>query len=178
MSSNGKISETQRKYFASRINDEFNEEIRLLKQQEAKDISETTETNMSEYLDTIGLTKLVDNYRKKEKAFMNIKTKMSNIINNLEESDPTPSAIKSKNNFYGTCNVYEYKDVKRYFNMKCNQVARSYYKKQNKAVSILENKRKEAIDHVYGMTKNNEIVVGLKKIFKGTNVKFLIGGPK
>ena len=86
--------------------------------------------------------------------------------------------IKSKNNFYGGCNVYEYKDVERYFNMKCNQVARSYYKKQNKAVSILENKRKEAIDHVYGMTKNNEIVVGLKKIFKGTNVKFLIGGPK
>lgn len=178
MSSNGKISETQRKYFAKRINAEFNDEIRLLKQQEAKAITETTETNMDEYLETIGLTKIVDNYRRKEKAFNNVKTKLTNIVNNLEESDPTPRELMSKNNFYGTCSIYEYKDVERYFNMKCNQVARNYYRKENQAVTILENKRKEAIDHVYGMTKNNEIVLGLKKIFKGTNVKFLIGGPK
>ena len=62
--------------------------------------------------------------------------------------------------------------------MKCNQIAKVQYRKQIKIVAELESKRKAAVDHVYGMTKNNDVVVGLKKIFKGTNVKFLIGGSK
>ena len=32
--------------------------------------------------------------------------------------------------------------------------------------------------YLWGMTKNNDLVVGLRKILNGTNVKFLIGGKK
>ena len=62
--------------------------------------------------------------------------------------------------------------------MKCNQIAKHHYRKRNKVVAKLEEKRKAAVDHIYGMTKNNELVVGLKKILNGTNVKFLIGKTK
>ena len=175
---NDKISETQRKYFASRINEEFNREIALLKQQEAKGIEELSTTNVDEYMETIGVAKIVETFRKKEKAWNNILGKMNTIISNLEDADPTDSRIKSNNNFYGNCSVYKYDDVEKYFNMKCNQIAKVHYRKQNKIVAELESKRKAAVDHVYGMTKNNDVVVGLKKIFKGTIVKFLIGGSK
>ena len=176
---NDKISETQRKYFARRINEEFNNEIALMKQQEAKGIEELSTTNIEEYMDTIGVKNVVEQFRKKEVAFDNIKRKLNTIINNLEDTDPTDYDVKQRYNFYGnSLNVFSFKEVEKYFDMKCNQIAKHHYRKRNKVVAKLEEKRKAAVDHVYGMTKNNDVVVGLKKIFKGTNVKFLIGGSK
>ena len=173
---NDKISETQRKYFAQRINEEFNNEIALMKQQEAKGIEELSTTNIEEYMETIGVRNVVEQFRKKEVAFENIKKKLNTIISNLEDADPTPTSVQSRYNFYGTCpSAYNYKDAEKYFEMKCNQLAKHHYRKSNKEVLKLENKRKAAVDHIYGMTKNNELGVGLRKILNGTNVKFLIG---
>lgn len=176
MNNDVKISETQRKYFANRINEEFNKEIALMKQQEAKGIEELSTTNISEYMKTIGVDKVVENYRRKEKAFENAKRKMQTIINNIEDSDPTDHEIKSRYNFYGTPSAYQYKDVERYFDMKCNQLAKHHYRKRNKAVLKLEDKRKAAVDYIYGMTKNSELVKGLSRVLKGTNIQFQIGG--
>ena len=175
---NDKISETQRKYFAKRINEEFNNEIALMKQQEAKGIEELSTTNIEDYMNTIGVSDVVESYRKKEKAFENVKKKLTTIINNLEDADPVPSDVKNRYNFYGSINAYNYKDVEKYFDMKCNQIAKHHYRKSNKLVARLENKRKSAVDHIYGMTKNNELVVGLREILNGTNIKFLIGTNK
>ena len=176
---NDKISETQRKYFAQRINEEFNNEIALMKQQEAKGIEELSTTNIEEYMDTIGVKNVVEQFRKKEVAFENIKRKLNTIINNLEDADPTDYDVKQRYNFYGNSfSVFSFKEVEKYFDMKCNQIAKHHYRKRNKVVAKLEDKRKAAVDHIYGMTKNNELVVGLKKILNGTNVKFLIGKTK
>ena len=139
-----KISETQRKYFAQRINEEFNSKIALMRQQEAKGIQELSTTNIEEYMETIGVRKLAESFRKKEKALENIKTKMNTIINNLEDADPTDEDVKSRYNYYNSCSVYNYKDVTKYFDMKCNQLAKVHYRKRNKVVAELEDKRKAA----------------------------------
>ena len=64
-----KISESQRKYFANRINEEFNAEIRILKQQEAKNIQDLASTNTDEYVKTLGLAKDVKEFKKLEDKF-------------------------------------------------------------------------------------------------------------
>ena len=173
-----KISESQRKYFANRINEEFNAEIRILKQQEAKNIQDLASTNTDEYIKTLGLTTDIRKFKKLEERYEESKKKLNTIINNMEQLDPTESEIKNQYNFYGTCTVWKYEDVEKYFSMKCNQVARDHYRKKNDEVARLENKRRQAIDHVYGMTEHNEIVRGLTTIFKDTNVKFLLEEAK
>ena len=125
-----KISESQRKYFASRINEEFNTEIRILKQQEAKNIQDLASTNTDEYVKTLGLAKDVKEFKKLEDKFEASKKKLNTIISNMEQLDPTESEIKNQYNFYGSCTIWKYEDVEKYFSMKCNQVARNYYRKQ------------------------------------------------
>jgi len=169
-----KISESQRKYFASRINEEFNTEIRILKQQEAKNIQELASTNTDEYVKTLGLAKDLKEFKTLETKLEASKKKINTIISNMEQLDPTDGEIKRRYDFYGTCTIWKYEDIEKYFSMKCNQVARDHYRKKNDEVSRLENKRRQAIDHVYGMTEHNEIVRGLTNIFKDTNVKFLL----
>ena len=42
-----------------------------------------------------------------------------------------------------------------------------------KSIKVLRDKRKAAVDHIYGMNSNNEIIAGVNNILKGTNVKLL-----
>ena len=120
---NGKISESQRKYFAKRIDEEFDKKIRLIKQQEAKKVENLSTTNMDAYLDTLGIAKDVESFRKKEKAYDNAKNRLNVIISNLEQLDETPQHVKSHYGFYsGNVNIFSMKDVHKYFNMKCNQL--------------------------------------------------------
>ena len=42
-----------------------------------------------------------------------------------------------------------------------------------KRIKVLRDKRKAAVDHIYGMNSNNEIIAGVNHILKGTNVKLL-----
>lgn len=171
-----KISETQRKYFAQRINEEFNSKIALMRQQEARGIQELSSTSIQDYMDTIGVKAMAESFRRKEKAYENAKKKMNTVISNLEDADPTDEDVKSRYNYYNSCSVYNYKDVEKYFDMKCNQLAKVHYRKRNKVVSELEDKRKAAVDYIYGMTKNSDLVKGLARVLKGTDIKFQLGG--
>ena len=171
-----KISESQRKYFARRINEEFDKKIRLIKQQEAKKVEELSTTNMDAYLDTLGIGKDVESFRRKEKAFENSRNKLNIIIGNLEQLDETPQHVKSHYGFYSTVNIFSIKDVHKYFNMKCNQLAKEEYRKQNTALKDLEDKRAAAVDYIYGMTKHSDLFKGLTKMLKGTDIKFQLGG--
>jgi len=173
-----KISESQRKYFAKRINEEFNAQIRLIRQQEAKQVSDLSENNFEAYLEAIDMTNIVESFRKAEVKFENAKKKINTIITNLEQADPSDeTSIKRYDCGYGTVStIYNYDGVQKYFTMKCNQVATDEFRKKDKTIKTLEDKKNQAIDFVYGLTKHSELYNGMKTILKGTDIKLQLGG--
>ena len=60
-----------------------------------------------------------EKFKKLEERYEESKKKLNTIINNMEQLDPTESEIKNQYNFYGTCTVWKYEDVEKYFSMKC-----------------------------------------------------------
>ena len=164
-----KITERQRQYFIDRVHEETDKEIKALNLKYASTIEATTSKNFGKFIKDLGCEKLYKDTKKAEALLTENKIQLSGIINR--------NRTKEQNNHHMT-SIHEWSSWKD-FNNALRQMAGNCAKDLfedtpgGKRIKMLKDKRKAAVDHIYGMNNNNEIIAGVNHILKGTNVKLL-----
>ena len=175
-----KITENQRKYMARRINEEFDNAVSFIKQKEAVAIKKITEKAETNYKNTLGITKQVNRFIKAEKELEEAKQACEEIVNAMESHSPTSDKMRRQYDFSsygGAVTIYNSGGLKKYITMRCTDLALKNFgdTKEGAEMQKLEDKRKAAVDYIYGMSKSNGITKGLAKILKGTTIKLQLG---
>jgi len=172
-----KITENQRKYMVKRVNEEFDDAVSLIKQKEAVTIQKISEKAEKNYKKTLGIEKEVDNLKKYEKLYNDAKDKCNKVVAAMEQHQETSHSVKSKYNFYGSTHIHDSQTMDNYVAMKCTDLALKNFgdTKEGAEMQKLEDKRKAAVDYIYGMSKSNGITKGLAKILRGTTIKLQLG---
>lgn len=175
-----KITENQRKYMARRINEEFDNAVSYIKQKEAVKIQKITSKAEDTYKKTLGINKEVNRFIKAEKELKEAKKECEDIVSAMESHTPTSDAMKRQydfSNYGGSVNIYDSGSMKKYITMRCTDLALKNFgtTKEGAEMQKLEDKRKAAVDYIYGMSKSNGITQGLAKILKGTTIKLKLG---
>ena len=175
-----KITENQRKYMARRINEEFDQEVSLIKQKEAVKIKKISDKAEYQYKRTLGITKEVNAFHIAYNNLEDAKKKCQELVNAMEQHTPSKQEVKKRHlsNYYGSdIHIHSPKDMDDYVTMRCVSLALENFGKtpEGEEMAKLEKKRKEAVDYIYGITKSNGIAIGLSKVLKGTNIKLKLG---
>tara|TARA_R100000808_G_C2152923_1_gene162694 strand:- start:2323 stop:2859 length:537 start_codon:yes stop_codon:yes gene_type:complete len=175
-----KISENQRKYMARRINEEFDNAVSLIKQKEAVKIQKITSKAEDTYKKTLGISKQVNRFIKAEEELKAAKQECEDIVNAMESHTPTSDKMKRQYSFSGyngSISIYDSGSMKKYITMRCTDLALKNFgdTKEGAEMNKLEERRKRAVDYIYGLTRTNDIAVGLNKILKGTSINLQLG---
>ena len=168
-----KISEAQRKHFVSRIQIKMGDVISSLKQQNAAEITKQSDEHLDEYLKTIGVSKDLESLEELEAARKvvadRLKANCEKIQNILKEAGHIKQFDEVR--FWDYDDAEKYKDAFRKFcNITCSSNNQGGISKE---ISELESKRDEAIDFLYGLSEESELMHGVSKILEGTNVKLI-----
>ena len=168
-----KISESQRKYLVQRVQDQIDDTIRTLEHKNAKKTIEISTKSYNNYLDELGvkdkLTKIME-YRDKT-------TKLT------DELKPILETIRKALNIdtgYNSDYIYindgtSARDWEKAFRACCVRAA-----KDNEAVTPigkqilkLKEKKKQAVDFLYGFSDEAELKQGVNRILTGTGITLL-----
>ena len=168
-----KISEAQRKHFVNRIETKMNDVISGLKQKNAAEMTKQSQENLDDYLKAIDvledLESLRDLDKTREKVAERLKANCEKIQNILKEAGHI-SQYETKH-YWDTDTAKTYEEHFRGFcNITCSQQSKTGISKE---ISILEAKRDEAVDFLYGISSENELTHGVAEILKGTGVKLI-----
>ena len=168
-----KISESQRKYFVQRVQDQIDDSIRALEHKNAKRTIEVSTKSYNNYLDDLGV-------REKLTAIIKHRNKCTELADELSPViDTIWKALKIENHY---TNEYIYihdttsaKDWDKAFKQCCMKAAQD-----NEAVTpigkqILElkQKKKQAVDFLYGFSDEGELKQGVNRILTGTGISLL-----
>ena len=164
-----KLTEKQRQYFIDRVNDETNKEIKSLELKYASTIQKTASKNFGKFLKDLHCSELYREVKDGEKELNESKRQLAHII--------TSHRTSAENNRYET-QVSDWspaKDFEKALRGMASNVAEELFESTPGGAKIkrLKDVQRSAIDHIYGMTTNHEVIVGVNKILKGTNVKLL-----
>ena len=175
-----KITENQRKYMAGRINEEFDTAVSFIKQKEAVTIQKVTDKAEKQYKKTLGIEKQVNRLAKAEKEFNAAKKECGEVVSAMETHQPVDSETKKQYNsdyYGGSYTIYSSEDMEKYVKMRCVSLALDNFGETPEGATMkkLEERRKRAVDYIYGLTKANGIAVGLNKILKGTSITLKLG---
>jgi len=175
-----KITENQRKYMANRINEEFDTAVSFIKQKEAVTIQKVTDKAEKQYKKTLGIEKQVNRLIKAEKEFNAAKKECGEVVSAMETHQPVDERTKRQYNggyYGGTYSIHGSEDMEKYVKMRCVSLALDNFGETPEGATMkkLEEKRKRAVDYIYGLTKANGIAIGLNKILKGTSITLKLG---
>jgi len=164
-----KLTEKQRQYFIDRVTDETNKEIKVLELKYASTIQKTASKNFNKFLKDLNCEKLFKKVTDGEKKLNENRRQLANIINS--------NRTAAENNHYNS-QVSDWspaKDFEKALRNMSSKVATQLFESTPGGAKIkrLKDVQRAAIDHIYGMTTNHEVIVGVNKILKGTNVKLL-----
>ena len=164
-----KLTEKQRQYFIDRVKDETNLAISTLELKYASTIQKTASKNFNKFLKDLNCEKLFKAVVDGEKKLTENRRQLTNIINSNRtrvENDHYDSRV----NDWSTATEFE-----RALRGMASNVAEELFESTPGGAKIkrLKDVQRSAIDHIYGMTTNHEVIVGVNKILRGTTVKLL-----
>ena len=168
-----KISEAQRKHFVNRIQSKMGEVISSLKQQNAAEITRQSDEHLDEYLKTIGVVEDLESLDEleaaRDKVAKRLQVNCEKIQNILKEAGHIGQYDEVR--FWDSDNAMKYRESFRKFcNITCSKNNQDGISGE---ISKLEAKRDEAIDFLYGLSEESELMHGVSKILEGTNVKLI-----
>ena len=164
-----KLTEKQRQYFIDRVTDETNKEIKALELKYASTIQNTASKNFGKFIKDLNCSKLYKQVVDGEKKLTENKRQLAHIITSHRTSAEN-NTFETRINDWSTASEFE----KALRGMASN-VAEELFESTPGGAKIkrLKDVQRSAIDHIYGMTTNNEVIAGVNKILRGTNVKLL-----
>ena len=168
-----KISEAQRKHFVSRIQIKMGDVISSLKQQNAAEITRQSDEHLDEYLKTIGVVEDLESLEELEAARDKIAKRLQVNCEKIQSILKEAGHIQpfDEVRFWDSDNAMKYRESFRKFcNITCSKNNQDGISGE---IAKLEAKRDEAIDFLYGLSEESELMHGVSKILEGTNVKLI-----
>ena len=168
-----KISEAQRKHFVNRIQTKMGDVISNLKQQNAAEITKEAEKHLNKYLETIGVVEDLESLAELEEARDAVANRLKANCQKIQDILKEAGHIKQFDEirFWESDNAEKYKHYfTRFCNITCSQNNQGSVSDE---INKLEAKRDEAIDFLYGLSNESELMHGVTKILEGTNVKLI-----
>jgi hypothetical protein len=164
-----KLTEKQRQYFIDRVRDETNIAIQALELKYASTIQKTASKNFNKFLKDLNCDKLFKVVSDGEKKLKENKRQLANIIKGHR--------TRAENDHYDS-RVDDWsptRDFEKALRNMASKMAENLFESTPGGAKIkrLKNIQRAAIDHIYGMTTNHEVIVGVNKLLRGTNVKLL-----
>jgi Mg2+ and Co2+ transporter CorA len=168
-----KISESQRKYFVQRVQDQVDDVIRTLEHKNAKRTIEISTKHFDSYLDDLGV-------KKKLKEVMKLRDKTVELTDELKPVLDTIRAALNLSNGYDSNMIWisdstTARDWEKAFKICCNKAAQ-----QNESITPigkeilkLKEKKKQAVDFLYGFSDEAELKQGVNRILTGTGITLL-----
>mgnify|MGYP003144484548 CR=1 FL=1 len=168
-----KISESQRKYFVQRVQDQIDDTIRTLEHKNAKKTIEISTKSYNNYLDELGV-------KEKLTAIIKYRNKCTELADELTPVIETIRKALKIDTSYNSGYIYindttSARDWEKAFRACCIKAA-----KDNEAVTPigkqilkLKEKKKQAVDFLYGFSDEAEIKQGVNKILTGTGITLL-----
>ena len=168
-----KISEAQRKHFVSRIQTKMGDVISNLKQQNAAEITKQADENMDKYLKTIDVLEDLESLTELDAARTKIAGRLKANCDKIQDILKEAGHISQYDtlHYWDTDNAEQFrKHFQKFCNITCTKNNESGISKE---ISKLESKRDEAVDFLYGLSEESELMHGVTKILEGTNVKLI-----
>ena len=168
-----KISEAQRKHFVNRIQTKMGDVISNLKQQNASEITKEAEKHLNKYLETIGVVEDLESLAELEEARDAVANRLKANCQKIQDILKEAGHIKQFDevHFWESDNAEKYKHhFTKFCNITCSQNNQGSVSDE---INKLEAKRDEAIDFLYGLSEESELMHGVSKILEGTNVKLI-----
>ena len=168
-----KITESQRKYFVSRVTGKMNNVIANLKQQNAAEVTKDAETNLDEYLKTVKVFDDLESLKELEEARDAVAGRLESTAKQIEDVLKEAGHIEpydSYNYWKDSKHAAWTQTFQKFCNVTCAKEAKSGIAKE---IAGLESKRDEAVDFLYGLSNESELANGVAKILTGTGVKLI-----
>ena len=168
-----KISEAQRKHFVNRIQTKMGDVISNLKQQNAAEITKQADENMNDYLKTIDVLEDLESLTELDAARTKIAGRLKANCDKIQDILKEAGHISNFDtlHYWDTDTASQFKKhFEKFCNITCSKNNESGISKE---ISKLESKRDEAVDFLYGLSEESELMHGVTKILEGTNVKLI-----
>ena len=168
-----KMSVQQRKYFVERISKTINKQILNIRQAQAADIYDVSETHYNKYLSALKVEKVLKEYRKVADKYKLLGSKLNSVFTEVQKTVVNPDA--TWNETQNNPSVWDSSDWQTFdkaFRWACAETAKQTDSTATHTTIIknLENKRDKAIDTLHGVDEFADILGSVNNILKGTEV--------
>ena len=168
-----KISVQQRKYFVERIQDSINEKINALKQTNAAEVQNISDSAFNKYLKLLKVDKDIKKFETIDTEHKKLQTKLKSVFEEVKKSILGDNNWESGSpSMYGTTSSYEMNEGFRWC---CNKTAAKSVNDTpaGKIIKDLESKKRAAIDELHGVNELAGLKATVNNILKGANVPLL-----
>jgi hypothetical protein len=168
-----KITESQRKYFVSRVSSKMNDVIASLKQQNASAVTKMAQEKFDDYLKSVNVLEDLETLEQLEAAKDKVADRLEATAMQIQEVLVEAGHIGQydKITFWKSDKAESFRThFQKFCNITCSKESKSGIAKD---IAELESKRDEAVDFLYGLSNENELTHGVAEILKGTGVKLI-----
>ena len=172
-----KLTSQQRDYFKDRIDDQFNNHLGPLEKVAAIKKAELVDEKFESFIAELGLAYSLDELAKIEVKLQSVQQTIATHMENLKEQYDMPSSNYGKKDYKWSWNVHEgmVNQVMNQLRTMCQKECEIAFKSipEGQQIEELKNKKREALDYIYGYDQQKELQDGLAKVLMGSGVKML-----
>ena len=169
-----KLTSQQRDYFRDRIKDQFSNHLGPLEKIAAVKKAEFVSEKFEEFIDDLGLRKNLHELEEVETRLQAIQQSISMNMTNLQRQYEIG---RGYNNYEWSWSTSEglLQQVKDALHKMCRKECEIAFKEfpEGQEIEKLKNKKREALDYIYGYDQQKELLDGLAKVLMDSGVKML-----
>ena len=168
-----KMSVQQRKYFVERISKTINKQILNIRQAQAADIYDVSETHYNKYLSALKVQKALKEYKKVQEKYKMLGSKLNSVFREVQKTVENPDAHwRETQNYPSVWDSSDWQAFDKAFRWACAETAKQTDSTATHTTVIknLEDKRDKAIDILHGVNEFADTLGAVNKMLKGTEV--------
>ena len=168
-----KMSVQQRKYFVDRISKTINKQILNIRQAQAADVYDVSETHYNKYLAALKVQKALKEYKKVQEKYKVLGSKLESVFTEVKKTVEEPDADwRATQNHPSVWASSSWNDFDKAYRWACAETAKQTDSTATHTIIIknLENKRDKAIDILHGVDEFADTLGAVNKMLKGTEV--------
>ena len=172
-----KLTSQQRDYFKDRINNQFNNHLGPLEKVATVKKSQLVDEKFETFIEELGLTHSIGELTKIENKLLAVKQTIATHMENLKEQYDMPSSDYGKKTYEWSWNTHEtmVSQIMRTLRIMCQKECEIAFKSipEGQEIESLKDKKREALDYIYGYDQQKELLDGLARVLTGSGVAML-----
>tara|TARA_Y100000310_G_scaffold252925_1_gene259691 strand:+ start:782 stop:1321 length:540 start_codon:yes stop_codon:yes gene_type:complete len=169
-----KLTSQQRDYFKDRIKNQFDNHLGPLEKMAAVKKAEFVDEKFEDFIDDLGLRKNLDELEQVEARLQAVQQSIGMNMTNLQRQYELG---RGYNNYEWSwsMDLGLVQQVKKTLHKMCRKECEIAFKEfpEGQKIEQLKNKRREALDYIYGYDQQKELLDGLAAVLANSGVKML-----